>query len=145
VAARHELAVFADEEGDDAGDVVGAAEAVEGSLFLELGQLLLAPAVLVAGGLDDAGVDGVDADVEGPEFFGGGEGNATEGELAGAVRDEVGEAAQTGNGGADDDGAAADGGLHGRSSVLDAEEGWGSGQWSVVQVKKREGAYQTWR
>ena len=120
MSTSHELAVFADEECNDAGHVIWGAEAVECSLLLELCQPLLVPAVLVALCLDDARVDGVDADVERTKLFSGGKGDAAQGELAGAVRDEVGEAAKTGDGGSDDDGAATRGGLHGCSSVLDA-------------------------
>lgn len=120
MSTSHELAVFADKECHDAGHVVWAAEPVERSLLLQLCQLLLAPAVLVSLCLDDACVDGVNADIERAELFSGSKGDTAESKLAGTVRDEVGEPAETGDGGSDYDGAATRGGLHGCSSVLDA-------------------------
>lgn len=93
VSTRHKLAILTNQESHYTRYIVGATEAIERRLLLQLRQLLLAPAIFVTRRLNNARVDSVDADTEGTEFLSGGEGNAAESEFGGAVRDEVGEAA----------------------------------------------------
>lgn len=122
--ARHELAVLADQESHHTGHIVGTAKPIQGRLLLQFSQLLLAPPIFIARRLNNARVDSINADTEGTEFLSGGESDTAESEFGGAVGNEVGEAAETGDGGADDDGAAAGCGLHGCCCVFDAKESW---------------------
>lgn len=125
VASRHEFAVLANQKRNDTSNVVWTAEAIQGRLFFQLGELLFTPAILPASCLNNARVDGVDTDTERTELFGGGKRNTPQSKLGRAVGDKVGETAKTGDGGADNDGAGARGGLHGCGSIFDAEESWG--------------------
>jgi hypothetical protein len=116
----HEPAVLAHQERDHTRNIAWVAEPLQRSLLLQFRQLLFAPAVLVAGCLDYARVDGVDADAVLAEFLSSSQSDSAKSELGGAVGDEAGEAAQAGDGGADYYGAAVVGGLHGCCGVFDA-------------------------
>jgi hypothetical protein len=64
--ASHEPAIITAKECHNVRHIVWATETAERCIVLELLQRLLAPTLLVARGVDDRRVNGVDADVEFP-------------------------------------------------------------------------------
>jgi hypothetical protein len=100
VTPSHELAVITRQKRHHIRHIIRMSEAAQRRLLFQLVQALLGPSFFETGaGVDDGGVDCVDADGEFAEFFGGSECDSAQGEFAGGVGDESGEATETGDAG----------------------------------------------
>jgi hypothetical protein len=118
----HELGILARQKRHHTCHIIRAAKMSQRSILLKLRQILFTPPILVARSLDDGRMNRINANAVLAQLLRRSERNTAQCEFRAGVGYQTGEAAEAGDAGAQDDGAAVVLIAHGDGDVFDAEE-----------------------